>query len=76
MIGKLRTFWSERRYGFATREDNHKDIFIHGDQFEVTSDLPQVGCWLEFNVATRENGREYGININVIPAPTRDGGAS
>jgi cold shock CspA family protein len=74
MIGKIRTLWVERRYGFATRQDNHRDAFVHLDNVEITSDPPQAGSWIEFDLAKRpDSDKEYAVNIRVIPAP---GGAA
>jgi cold shock CspA family protein len=66
MNGRVKTFFPERRFGFLTRLDSYTTIFFHADNLHPRSEVPDIGDLVEFNVATRSDGREHAVDLLVL----------
>lgn len=74
-LGKIKTWNSERGFGFINPDDGGQDIFIHISEYPRHGKEPIVGEPLSFQIALNSNGKKKAINVQcpdeVRPNPSR-----
>src|SRR5690606_2391116 len=60
--GKIKTWNSEKAYGFITPLADGPDIFIHQKAFANRQRAPEVGDWVTYAVAQDQRGRACAVD--------------
>lgn len=70
MKGKIKKYFSYRRYGFIEVEEEEDDLFFHRSNYPISS-IPSVNQEVEFMVNDTPKGKEA-IEIRITGVATKD----
>ena len=67
--GKIKTWISERGFGFIVPDGGGADVFVHAKEFEkVGLGEPEVGERISYDVETNiKNGKLSAVNLKALP---------
>ena len=67
--GKIKTWISDRGFGFIQPDGGGNDVFVHVKEFEkVGLSEPEVGERVSFDIETNiKNGKLAAVNLKALP---------
>ncbi len=66
IVGTIKFFRSNEGFGFITREDGKRDVFVHSEQLKASQILwLDVGCKLTFELKDEGRGPRA-VNLQAV----------